>query len=55
MEVPAVPVSALGAGPTGDSSAEIRRRVIAARTRQAERFAGTTVRANSALQYRMVE
>ncbi|HET8575951.1 MAG TPA: YifB family Mg chelatase-like AAA ATPase [Methylomirabilota bacterium] len=47
LEIPAVPYPQLAASACGESSAEIRARVVAARARQAARFAGTSVRVNA--------
>jgi magnesium chelatase family protein len=49
VDVPAVPPEALGDGPAGEPSAAVRARVVAARERQQERYAGTDVRANAGL------
>ena len=49
VDVPAVPLSALTAAPTGESSAIVRERVVEARARQAARFEDTPVRVNAAL------
>jgi magnesium chelatase family protein len=49
VELPAVVHTDLQATPTAQSSAEIRPRVVAARERQRERFAGTRLRANAEL------
>src|SRR5262249_30086537 len=40
---------ALGAAPPGESSAAVRARVVAARDRQARRYAGDSVRTNAEL------
>jgi magnesium chelatase family protein len=47
LEIPSLPHAELIATPTGESSAVIRDRVLAARARQAARFAGTTTYANA--------
>lgn len=49
VEVPAVPPETLVAGPGGESSGEVRRRVLAARCRQTERGAPYGVRSNAEL------
>jgi magnesium chelatase family protein len=49
VDVPAVPLSALTAAPTGEASAIVRERVVEARARQAARFQDTPVRVNAAL------
>jgi magnesium chelatase family protein len=49
VDVPAVPLSALTAAPTGEPSAIVRERVVEARARQAARFEDTPVRVNAAL------
>lgn len=49
MEVPAVDPAALAAAPTGECSAHIRERVMAARSLQAERYKGTPFRTNASL------
>ncbi|MEJ7713745.1 MAG: hypothetical protein WKF84_28840 [Pyrinomonadaceae bacterium] len=43
-----------GEGPSSESSAEIRERVIRARERQLERFAGDGIFANSSMSPRMI-
>lgn len=45
MEVPAVDPAMLAAAPSGECSASIRERVVAARERQQKRYAGTVIRA----------
>jgi len=47
VELPAVTYAELDADAAGEPSAAIRRRVVAARDRQAARFAGTDVRVNA--------
>jgi magnesium chelatase family protein len=47
LEIPAVPYAQLASSSAGESSSAIRERVIAARARQGERFAGTDVRVNA--------
>lgn len=55
IEVPAVPFRDLAnRGPCGETSEEIRRRVVAATAIQAERFAGSTVRFNSRMDPKQV-
>ena len=54
LEIPAVPYAQLAAPGSGEPSAAIRARVIAARERQAARFAGTLVRANAWMSGRQV-
>ena len=49
MEVPAVDPAMLAAAPSGECSASIRERVVAARERQQKRYAGTVIRSNAAL------
>ena len=49
VEVPAVPPAALGNSPRGETSAVVRERVIAARDRQAQRYADDRVRTNAEL------
>lgn len=49
MEVPAVDPATLAVDPAGECSASIRKRVIAARLLQQERYAGTPFRNNAAL------
>jgi magnesium chelatase family protein len=49
VEVPALPLDALTASAGGESSAEVRRRVVAARARQAERHAGDGIFTNAEL------
>lgn len=47
LEVPAVPYAELASTSPAESSAAIRARVVAARSRQTERLAGTDVRVNA--------
>ena len=47
IEVPAVPFREITAERTGETSAQIRERVIAARQRQQARFAGTRITCNA--------
>ncbi len=47
LEIPAVPYAQLSSAVAGESSAAIRERVVQARGRQAQRFAGTDVRVNT--------
>ena len=54
VDVPAVPVTALSDGPPSESSADIRRRVAAARDRQTARLTGTGARVNADLQGRLL-
>jgi magnesium chelatase family protein len=49
-EVPALPPDALEDGRAGEASAAVRTRVVAARERQAERYAGLPLRTNAELQ-----
>jgi len=49
VEVPALPLDALSADAAGESSADVRARVIAARARQAERYAGRGITTNTQL------
>ncbi len=49
VDVPAVPPDLLGSSDASEASAAIRARVVAARTRQAERYAEQPVQSNSAL------
>ena len=57
LEVPAVPYSDLRAksGGGGETSADMRERVLAARGRQAARYAGTGCRCNADLDGRLLE
>src|SRR6202023_1481253 len=55
IEVPAVPFRELAAGtPPGTSSAQMRESVIAARTLQPPRFAGTSIRNNAHMPHRQL-
>ena len=47
VEIPSLSYTQLASSSPGESSAAIRARVVAARARQRERFAGTDVRANA--------
>jgi magnesium chelatase family protein len=49
VEVPALPLDALSGGASGEASAPVRARVIAARARQAARHAGDGVSTNAEL------
>ena len=49
VEVPALPAEAIGSGPPGEGSEVVRRRVVAARARQHERYAGERPGVNAAL------
>ena len=49
VEVPAIPPDVLGVGGRGESSAPIRDRVVAARSRQRSRYAADHLRANAEL------
>jgi magnesium chelatase family protein len=49
VEVPALPPEMLGEIAQGESSAAVRRRVVEARHRQAQRYADAGIRANAAL------
>ncbi len=49
VDVPALPPDVLGQTTSGETSAVVRARVIAARQRQRERYAGTPVSANARL------
>jgi magnesium chelatase family protein len=53
VEVPALPPSALGAASSGESSAAVRARVVAARDRQRERYGAAGIRTNSELTPRL--
>ena len=48
-EVPALPLEALSANASGESSADVRARVVAARRRQAARYADDAIFTNSEL------
>ena len=54
LEVPAVPFRELAASRAGTSSAQLRETVLAARRRQAERFAGSATRANARMTSREI-
>jgi magnesium chelatase family protein len=54
LEVPAVPFRELSASRAGTSSSQMREAVMAARQRQAERFAGLAVRSNARMTSRQV-
>ena len=54
LEVPAVPFRELSASRAGTSSGQMRETVMAARLRQAERFAGLPVRSNARMTSRQV-
>lgn len=54
LEVPAVPFRELSSGGAGTSSAQMREQVLAARTLQAGRFAGTKTRLNAKMSSRLV-
>ena len=49
VEVPALPLDAMSTDAAGESSADVRARVIAARARQAERYAGRGITTNTQL------
>jgi len=49
VDVPAVPVNAIADGPAGEASASVRERVLAARTRQLNRYAASDSRTNAEL------
>jgi magnesium chelatase family protein len=49
VDVPALPLDALSATDDGESSADVRSRVVAARVRQAERHLGDGILTNSEL------
>jgi len=49
VEVPALPIDTLSAGAGGESSADVRARVVAARARQTARYAGDGVFTNAEL------
>jgi magnesium chelatase family protein len=53
VEVPALPPSGLGAAPGGEASAAVRARVVVARDRQRERYAGAGIRTNAELTPRL--
>jgi magnesium chelatase family protein len=54
IEVPAVAFNDLSSGPPGTSSAEMREKVMAARTIQAQRFEGKSQRCNAQLNTRQL-
>jgi magnesium chelatase family protein len=54
LAVPAVPFRELSASRAGTSSSQMREAVMAARIRQAERFAGLPVRSNARMTSRQV-
>jgi magnesium chelatase family protein len=54
LELPAVPHAELGTTAAAESSADIRRRVVAARARQAARFAGNDTRVNARMSVRQI-
>jgi magnesium chelatase family protein len=54
LEIPAVPYAQLASSHTGEASAAIRERVVAARVRQRQRFAGITVRVNARMNGRQL-
>jgi magnesium chelatase family protein len=54
IEVPRVPYRELRDGRAGETSGEIRKRVIAARARQQERFAGTRTGSNARMTNRQI-
>ncbi len=47
VEVPSIPLAELEAAPTGESSAVVRERVLAAREVQRRRYVGTSIRCNA--------
>ena len=49
MEVPALPIQALGGAVAGESSAAVRARVVAARDRQVQRYSDEGLRTNAEL------
>jgi magnesium chelatase family protein len=49
VEVPALPPDAIGSAPDGESSSAVRARVVAARGRQIDRYAGDGIRTNADL------
>ena len=49
IEVPALPPDILAAGPPGESSGDVRARVVSARERQGQRYAGDGFRTNAEL------
>ena len=54
LEVPAVPFRELSATRAGTSSSQLREQVLAARQRQADRFAGLSTRSNARMNSRHV-
>ncbi|NCY03969.1 MAG: ATP-binding protein, partial [Planctomycetia bacterium] len=54
LEVPAVPFRELSASRAGTSSGQMREAVMAARIRQAARFAGLPVRSNARMSSRQI-
>ena len=54
LEVPAVPFRELSASRAGTSSSQMREAVMAARLRQAARFAGLLIRSNARMTSRQV-
>jgi magnesium chelatase family protein len=54
VEVPALPPGALASVGSGEGSAAVRERVVAARMRQVERYAGDRVRTNAELSARLL-
>ena len=54
LEVPAVPFRELSATRAGTSSSQLREQVLAARQRQADRFAGLATRSNARMNSRHV-
>jgi magnesium chelatase family protein len=54
VDVPALPPDTLGAVEGGESSAAVRARVVAARARQHERYARTSLRTNTELTPRLM-
>ncbi len=54
LEVPAVPFRELSASRAGTSSSQIREAVLTARLRQADRFAGLSVRCNARMTSRQI-
>ena len=54
VEVPAVPASAFGAPPGGESTSDVRARVVGARARQAERLQVHRLRVNAEMHGRLL-
>ena len=54
VDVPAVPPDALANGAPGEPSSSVRERVVAARQRQTDRYAGHNVRTNAELMSRLI-